>query len=168
MTMKKIFSILSLVLMLVCCNFALTSCGDDDEDETTEKNVNSKIIGTWELFDPQYPDMERSPFTIDILYTFNADGTFIRAIQGINYAGTDVEGYMLKLKGTYTFSDDKLILNGEQSYSPAIAEDPYNAQWQEDKWTETCTIEWLNGYTVMRIHSSDEQPNESNTYRKRK
>ena len=55
--MKKIFSILSLVLMLVCCNFALTSCGDDDEDETTEKNVNSKIIGTWESFDPQYPDI---------------------------------------------------------------------------------------------------------------
>jgi len=166
--MKKIFSILSLVLMLVCCNFALTSCGDDDEDETTEKNVKSKIVGTWELFDPQHPDIAQGAFTIYILYTFNADGTFIRAIQGINYAGTDVEGYMLKLKGTYTFSDDKLILNGEQRYSPISAEDPYNAQWQEDKWTETCTIEWLNGYTVMRIHSSDEQPNESNTYRKRK
>ena len=79
-----------------------------------------------------------------------------------------MEGYMLKLKGTYTFSDDKLILNGEQRYCPAIAEDPYNAQWQEEKSTDICTIEWLNGYTVMRIHSSDEQPNESNTYRKRK
>ena len=166
--MKKIFSILSLMLMLACCNFALTSCGDDDEDETTEKNVNSKIIGTWESFDPQYPDMERTAFTIDILYTFNADGTFIRSLQGINYAGTDVEGYLLKMKGTYTFSDDKLILNGEQKYSPIEAEDPYNAQWQENKWTDICTIEWLNGYTVMRIHSSDEQPNESNTYRKRK
>lgn len=166
--MKKIFSILSLVLMFACCNFALTSCGDDDEDETTEKNVNSKIVGTWELFDPQNPDIERSPFTLDILYTFNADGTFIRAIQGINYAGTDVEGYMAKIKGTYTFSDDKLILNGEQRYTPIEAEDPYVAQWKEDKWTDICTIEWLNGYTVMRLHFSDEQSNESNTYRKRK
>ena len=50
--MKKILSILSLALMFVCCNVVFTSCGDDDDDEKTEDNVNRSLVGTWEYYEP--------------------------------------------------------------------------------------------------------------------
>ena len=153
MMMKKIFSILSLMLMFACCNLALTSCGsDDDDDETTENNVNSKIVGTWKEYDSQNPNSGESPLAVEASFTFNADGTYLRALRNINYQGTDVEGYLMKLKGTYTVSNDKLTLNVEQAYRPIAAEDPYATQWQEEKWTETYTIEWLEGNTAMRLN----------------
>lgn len=67
--MKKIFSILSLVLMFACCNLALTSCGDDDEDEIPEDKVVNQLAGTWEYYEPGYPNTVRS-------LTLNEDGTF--------------------------------------------------------------------------------------------
>ena len=165
MMMKKIFSILSLVLMFVCCNFALISCGDDDDDEN---NVNTPLVGTWELYDPQNPNSNEGAFAIVMSLTFNADGTFLRSMRNINYQGTDLEGYFFKQKGTYTVSNDKLTLNGEQAYKPAAAEDPISAQWEEEKWTVTYTIEWLEGNTLMRLHSNEDGPNTVNTWKKKK
>ncbi len=150
--MKKIFSILSLVLMFVCCNFALISCGDDDDDENNE----NKLVGTWEQYDPQNPDTYEGTLAIVYSLTFNADGTFLKSMRNFNYQGADREGYLVKTKGTYTVSDDKLILNIEQAYRPALAEDPYAAQWQEEKMTETYTIEWLEGNTHMHLNEDDD------------
>ena len=50
--MKKYFSILSLVLMAMCCNVVFTSCGDDDDDEVVveKQYFDKRIIGTWESF----------------------------------------------------------------------------------------------------------------------
>ena len=152
MTMKKIFSILSLVLMFVCCNFALISCGDDDDDENNE----NKLVGTWEQYNPQYPTAYEGTLAIVYSLTFNADGTFLKSMRNFNYQGADREGYLVKTKGTYTVSDDKLILNIEQAYRPALAEDPYAAQWQEEKITETYTIEWLEGNTHMHLNEDDD------------
>ena len=42
--MKKIFSILSLMLMFACCNVVFTSCGDDEEDDF---DPSTPIVGTW-------------------------------------------------------------------------------------------------------------------------
>ena len=42
--MKKILSMLSFVLMLVCVGFAFTSCGDDEEDDF---DPSTPIVGTW-------------------------------------------------------------------------------------------------------------------------
>ena len=153
MTMKKIFSILSLALMFVCCNFALISCGDDDDDEN---KVNTPLVGTWEQYNPQDPTAYEGTLAIVYSLTFNADGTFLRSMRNINYQGADREGYLGKIKGTYTVSNDKLTLNVEQAYRPALAEDPYAAQWQEEKWTETYTIEWLEGNTHMLLDPNED------------
>ena len=42
--MKKIFSILSLVLMLTCCNFVFTSCGDDDDEEELKEGIDRALL----------------------------------------------------------------------------------------------------------------------------
>ena len=106
--MKKIFSILSLVLMFACCNLALTSCGDDDEDEIPEDKVVNKLAGTWEYYEPGYPNTVHS-------LTLNEDGTFTSFTKDIvfdpNSTETDKEGYLFKYKGKYTISNNKLILN---------------------------------------------------------
>ena len=43
--MKKVFSIFSLALMLVCCNFVFTSCGDDDDDDDDDEEENENSGG---------------------------------------------------------------------------------------------------------------------------
>ena len=43
--MKKYLPVLSLVLMVMCCNVLFTSCGDDDDEV-----VNNTIVGSWTNF----------------------------------------------------------------------------------------------------------------------
>ena len=146
--MKKIFSILSLVLMFACCNLALTSCGDDNEDEIPEDKVVNKLAGTWEYYEPGYPNTVHS-------LTLNEYGTFTSFTKDIvfdpNSTETDKEGYLFKYKGKYTISNNKLILNYESAYEPILLEDPNEAKWlQEDRSTEA-TFELQEGNNVMRV-----------------
>ena len=152
--MKKIFSILSLVLMLVCCNFTLTSCSNDDDDETTEDKV---LVGTWK--DTTY--MEGFEYG----FTFNTDGTYSYYCK---YTGTtdpdnilvkDKEGYLTKHKGTYIVSEDKLELTLKQEYGcyPTMRNNP-DAEWEEDVRTGTSTIEWIDNNVIL-FHPNDDMPN---------
>lgn len=147
--MKKILSILSLILMFACCNFALTSCSDDDEDENTEDKAIRNIIGTWEYYEADAPNTVRA-------VTFNTDGTYFYYSKDVvpepNSTETDKEGYLFKYKGTYTVSNDKLILNSEFAYEPILLKDPNDAEWHKENRTTEATIEWQDGNKVMQLH----------------
>ena len=127
--MKKILSILSLALMFVCCNVVFTSCGDDDDDEKTEDNVNRSLVGTWEYYEPGYPNTVHS-------LTLNADGTYYLFVKDIVYdpnsTETDKEGYLFKYKGTFSVSNDKLTLAQEYAYDPILLKDPNDAEWHKE------------------------------------
>lgn len=152
MTMKKIFSILSLVLMFACCNFALTSCSDDDDDDT---NDDKSLVGTWK--DTTY--MEGFEYGL----TFNTDGTYSYYWK---YTGTtdpnniivkDKEGYLTKHKGTYTVSEDELILKQEYGYYPAMNKTP-NAEWEKDVRIGKIDIEWLENNQFLQLNPHDDMP----------
>ena len=156
--MKKIFSILSLVLMFACCNFALTSCSSDDDDDDNDNDVDGVVIknlvGTWK--DTTYvPGIEYG-------FTFNADGTYsyyAKFKTNINiYLTTDKEGYLLKHKGTYIVSEDKLELTLKQEYGcyPTRRKNP-DAEWEEDVRTGTSTIEWIDSNVIL-FHPNDDMP----------
>ena len=159
--MKKIFSILSLVLMFACCNFALTSCSSDDDDDDNDNDVDGVVIknlvGTWK--DTTY--MEGFEYG----FTFNTDGTYSYYWK---YTGTtdpdnilvkDKEGYLTKHKGTYIVSEDKLELTLKQEYGcyPTMNKDP-NAEWEKDVRTGTSTIEWIDNNVIL-LHSNNDMPN---------
>ena len=157
--MKKIFSILSLVLMLVCCNFALTSCSsddDDDNDNDVDGVVIKNLVGTWK--DTTYvPGIEYG-------FTFNADGTYLyysKFITPNTDDGTvlDEEGCMLKHKGTYIVSEDKLELTLKQEYGcyPTRRKKP-DAEWEKDVRIGKIDIEWLENNQVLQLNPHDDMP----------
>ena len=146
MTMKKIFSIISLVLMFTCCNFALTSCSNDDDDIT---NDDKSLVGTWKDT-TSYPGHEYG-------FTFNTDGTYSYYWKNIGLNDpngifvSDKEGYWAKHKGTYTVSEDELILKQEYGYYPADHKNP-NAEWEKDSdRIGEIDIEWLENDQVLRL-----------------
>ena len=150
MTMKKIFSIISLVLMLVCCNFALTSCSDDDDDITNDDNG---IVGTW----TDTTSTEEFAFGL----TLNTDGTYsyywkkntgFKDPNGVYVS--DKEGYFVKQKGTYTVSEDKdeLILKEEYGYYPYAHKNP-NPEWEADDHIWEADIELQENNQVLRLNA---------------
>ena len=156
MTMKKIFSILSLMLMFACCNLTLTSCSSDDDDDDVDEVVIKNLVGTWK--DTTYVK------GLEYGFTFNADGTYSYYSKEItpdtDIAGvTDKEGYLLKHKGTYIVSEDKSELTLKQEYGcyPTRRNNP-DAEWEEDVRTGTSTIEWLENNDVIQLHPTDDMP----------
>ena len=154
MTMKKIFSVLSLVLMFACCNVVFTSCGSNDEDEKTEDNIVRKLVGTWEYYEPGYPNTVHS-------LTLNADGTYYSFVKDIVYdpnsTETDKEGYLFKYKGTYTVSDVKIIFCTEFLYDPILLEDPNDAEWHRENISHEVSYELLNGNTVLQLKGLNDE-----------
>ena len=156
--MKKIFSILSLVLMFACCNFALTSCSSDDDDNDNDVDgvVIKNLVGTWK--DTTYvPGIEYG-------FTFNADGTYLyysKFITPNTDDGTvlDEEGCMLKHKGTYIVSEDKLELTLKQEYGcyPTRRKNP-DAEWEKDVRIGKIDIEWLENNQVLQLNPHDDMP----------
>ena len=101
--MKKIFSILSFVLMLTCCNFVFTSCGDDDDEEELKEGIDRAILGSWE-------DVDEHDGWRDV-WEFNSDGIYYATTmdlkdEGKNYLDDNFAYYMEK--GNYTASNGVL------------------------------------------------------------
>ena len=152
--MKKIFSILSLMLMFACCNVMFTSCGSDDEDEKTEDSIVRKLVGTWEYYEPGYPNTVHS-------MTLNADGTYYSFIKDIvfdpNSTETDKEGYLFKYKGTYTISNDKITFVAEYVYDPILLKDPNDAEWHRENVTFEASFELQKDNTVSQFKGFDDE-----------
>ena len=123
--MKKYFSILSLVLMFVCCNCVFTSCSKDDDDDVKE-GVDMALVGTWENIDEEKDCRE--------VMTFFADGTHLDALYSVVTTDdpkyTDENGAYKKSKGTYTASNGVLTISLTHEFSV----NKYNdKEWHEKK-----------------------------------
>ncbi len=123
--MKKYLPVLSLVLMVMCCNVLFTSCGDDDDennDNAIAKKVfsNKDIVGTWEYT----PD--DAPGTISST-TFFDDGTYMNVIRDKDVdpdaTDTDTEGVILKVMGKYDIVRDSLYFLRKSLYQPGKFKD---------------------------------------------
>ena len=97
---KKLFSMMTIVLMaLVCTTF--TSCGDDKDEDN--KTVKSPILGTWVI--SESGDDWSSTKTI----IFNSNGTGTQSISGYATANKKRESYSYSQSFTYNILSDKLL-----------------------------------------------------------
>ena len=142
------------MLMFACCNVMFTSCGSDDEDEKTEDSIVRKLVGTWEYYEPGYPNTVHS-------MTLNADGTYYSFIKDIvfdpNSTETDKEGYLFKYKGTYTISNDKITFVAEYVYDPILLKDPNDAEWHRENVTFETSFELQKDNTVLQFKGFDDE-----------
>ena len=120
--MKKYFSILSLVLMAMCCNVVFTSCGDDDDDEKVVEEKRNDLVGTWErIVDGTCRDV----------WIFYADGKYLGKDQDIKkdpskkYYDDNLTYY--QSKGSYTAVNGTLSL--EQTHE-------WDHKWEVMDWKE--------------------------------
>ena len=77
--MKKIYSTLTMLAMMVAA-FSFTACGGDD-DEIDNGGGDASIVGTWECtyydFDSDFPGMiDESAMQIGDRVCFKSDGTY--------------------------------------------------------------------------------------------
>jgi len=118
---KKLLSVLLAALLML----ALTACGKSDAE---------KIVGTWaceldmteiyneSVYDPDI-DMTVDSFVVDMVFTFNADGTYTSGMDEASYraamtaaletAKAGLEGYMndalQQLADAYALSVDEVL-----------------------------------------------------------
>lgn len=153
--MKKYFSIFSLALMLVCCNFVFTSCGDDDDDDdddvVVEKHYSSKdLIGTWEYT----PD--DAPGTISST-TFFEDGTAMNVVRDKvvdpSSTDTDKDGVIYKLIETYEVVGDSIFFVHKHQYSISRYKD---SMWHplDDESRKGAKFEFVDENT-LKIYDSE-------------
>lgn len=151
--MKKYFSVFSLVLMAMCCNVVLTSCGDDDDDDVVvEKHYSAKdLIGTWEYT----PD--DAPGTISST-TFFEDGTALNMIRdkvvNPNSTDTDEEGFIYKLIETYDVVGDSIFFLHKHLYKVSKYKD---SMWHplEKESRMGAKIEFVDENTLKIIDSGN-------------
>ena len=106
LTMKKVFSMMSLLVML---NFCMTSCSKDEIDLGSFDYPTNELFGTWKasvihvkgslklIIVEDYPKYKMS-------ITFNSDGTF----SGEGYLGNGSGTYRLYGKTITTYIDGKV------------------------------------------------------------
>jgi hypothetical protein len=132
--MKKYFSILSLVLMAMCCNVVFTSCGDDDDDEKVVVEKRNDLVGTWE----RIADVDCREIII-----FYADGKYLQKDQNlekkssVKYYDEDLTYY--QTKGYYSVSNGTLSL--EQTHE-------WDHKWEVMDWKE-CPEKGSVSYEVV-------------------
>ena len=124
--MKKFFSILSFVLMLTCCNFVFTSCGDDDDEEELKEGIDRAILGSWENIDELNECHE--------IIEFLSDGTYIQMVRDLK-EDEDISEYYLddkltyaKTKGTYTAINGVMNINRTHRMSFSY----HDKEWHEN------------------------------------
>lgn len=121
--MKKYFSILSLVLMAMCCNVVFTSCGDDDDDEKVVEEKRNDLVGTWEKI---------GDGDCRVVWIFYADGKYLRMYQdlwkspSVKYYDENLTYY--QTKGYYSVSNG--TLNLEQTHE-------WDHKWEVMDWKES-------------------------------
>ena len=145
--MKKYFSILSLVLMAMCCNVVFTSCGDDDDDEKVVVEKRNDLVGTWErIVDDDCRD----------IWIFYADGKYLQMDQDIKkdpstkYYDDNLTYH--QTKGSYT------AVNGTLSWEQTHEWDHnWNVMdWKESPEKGSFSYEIVDENTFKFSYTSDE------------
>ena len=97
---KKLFSMMTIVLMaLVCTTF--TSCGDDKDEDN--KTVKSPILGTWVISE------SGDDWSSTKIIVFNSNGTGTQSISGYATANKKRESYSYSQSFTYNILSDRLL-----------------------------------------------------------
>jgi hypothetical protein len=153
--MKKIFSILGLVLMFACCNIMFTSCSKDDgmTDEETLKNM----VGTWVCKELESPSAGHQLTYSQ--FTFYPNGKFVSTVKDIvvdpEATDTDKDGVFMKHEGTFAISHDKVKLHYENEYEPGKYGD---YEWHGgivDIREYTFELLTENGNDILRMYTTD-------------
>ena len=93
---------LLMVALFATMTFALTSCGDDDDEPST-----ANIVGTWKGIDKF--SVEDYYTVIDSYMQFKSDGKYIE-IDAFDDGDIDI------VKGTWTLDGNTLTMNANNEY----------------------------------------------------
>ena len=137
--MKKYFSILSLVLMAMCCNVVFTSCGDDDDDEKVVVEKRNDLVGTWErIVDGDCREV----------WIFYADGKYLEKDQDlekdsyVNYYDEDLT--YCQAKGYYNVVNGTLNMEQTHEWNP----ESEVMDWEESSVKGSFSYEIVDGNTL--------------------
>ena len=146
--MKKILSMLSFVLMLVCVGFAFTSCGDDEEDDF---DPSTPIVGTWKTVE-QYGAYG--------MVTYKKNGTFSFGVyipdemmRNEDFIRESLEKTRPKIEGTYSTSGNKLSITvtkcalGDRDLSKFLKVPKQTATYSLSKDNNKLTLTLKDYYT---------------------
>jgi hypothetical protein len=124
--MKKYFSILSLVLMAMCCNVVFSSCGDDDDDEVVveKQYFDKRIIGTWESFVDH-------GLCRDVLI-FDADGNYYQMDQD-----TQRRESVMYYDDNLTYYQTKGYYNAINGTLSGVETHEWDHKWNEKEWRKS-------------------------------
>ncbi len=161
----RYFSVLSLMLMAMCCNVVFTSCGDDDDEDVVlvkEKHYYVKdLIGTWEYT----PD--DAPGTISSI-TFFDDSTALSVIRdkvaNPDSPDTDKEGVINKRIEKYEFAGDSLFVLHKHLYQYSKYKD---LMWHplSGETKRGLKIKFVDDNTLKLIDSNNKQQPEITLHR---
>ena len=103
--MKKLYSTIMLLAMMVAA-LSLTACGDDD-DEGDEIDDKTSIIGVWECVSTDYGEwgdyLEDETKVGDLIY-FNADGTYKEVGHNNDSGRWSLNGNKLNMRSNDSYS----------------------------------------------------------------
>ena len=98
--MKKYYSVLVMLAMMIAA-LSFTACGGDDDDNTN--NSGGNVIGTWECDAQKEIGIELEGTSSTHYFQFKADGSMI---------AVDVNSYDRSVWGEYTPDDDIIVERG--------------------------------------------------------
>lgn len=99
--MKKYYSVLVMLAMMVAA-LSFTACGGDDEDDNTD-NSGGNVVGTWMADAQKELGIEIEGTSSTHYFQFKADGSMI---------AVDVNSYDRSVWGEYTPDDEVIVERG--------------------------------------------------------
>jgi hypothetical protein len=156
--MKKILSMLSFVLMLVCVGLAFTSCGGDDDDD--ELDPSNPIVGTW---------MTEKQAGAYGTVTFRKNGTLSMGVYipeemkiDNKFIRESIEKSMPIIEGTYTADGSKINVSitkyclGEVDLTEYLKIPTQTSTYSISKDNKKLTVkfnEFYSGYAETRVYT---------------
>ena len=133
--MKKFHLVALLGLFAAFCGFVFTSCGDDDEGDSS-----NPIVGTWTLTENN--SEQNMSFSQTYSFTFTSDGKYTMLEEGQHKSPDFEEKFGSRETGTYKLDGNTLTLTptGFAYLEP-------DGKWYEEEnregepWTQEIAIE---------------------------
>ena len=116
--MKKILSILAIMIAVVFSSVAFSSCSSDDDKEETKANV-TEILGSWE--ETHVKSGDKTTTEVVTTWTFNADKTATEHVEAFVTTSYTKKNKILDMTFgfTYEYNGKKVKLT---STDPSVKE----------------------------------------------
>ena len=116
--MKKILSILAIMIAVVFSSVAFSSCSSDDDKEETKANV-AEILGSWE--ETHVKSGDKTTTEVVTTWTFNADKTATEHVEAFVTTSYTKKNKILDMTFgfTYEYNGKKVKLT---STDPSVKE----------------------------------------------